>query len=65
MTKERMMIFTIAMAVTIAAVFCWYYYEGRDMLHKATESKTIENEESCIAYDILLIDEEHNTIYLY
>lgn len=44
MTKERMKIFTIAMAVTIAAVFCWYYYEGRDMLHKATESKTIENE---------------------
>lgn len=44
MTKERMMIFTIAMAVTIAAVFCWYYYEGRGMSHKATEPKTVVNE---------------------
>lgn len=37
------MIFTIAMAVIIAAVFCWYYYGGRGMSHKATESITIEN----------------------
>lgn len=45
MTKENIMIFTIVMAVTIGAVFCWYYYGNKDMSHKTTSQTNIETGE--------------------
>ncbi len=51
-------------------LFVEFQFETKDMI-LATElltdmqNQTIELEEGCIAYDILLNDEEPNTIYLY
>lgn len=51
-------------------LFVEFQFETKDMI-LATElltemqNHTIELEEGCIAYDILLNDEEPNTIYLY
>ena len=51
-------------------LFVEFQFETKDMI-LATElltemqNQTIENEEGCIAYDILLNEEEPDTIYLY
>ena len=52
------------------ALFLEFQFEAEDMdfaieLLTEVQNQTIENEEGCIAYDILLNDEEPNTIYLY
>ena len=52
------------------ALFLEFQFEAEDMdfaieLLTEMQNQTIENEEGCIAYDILLNDEEPNTIYLY
>ena len=52
------------------ALFLEFQFEAEDMnlaveLLTEIQNQTIENEEGCIAYDILLNDEEPNTIYLY
>lgn len=52
------------------ALFLEFQFEAEDMdfaieLLIEVQNQTIENEEGCIAYDILLNDEEPNTIYLY
>ncbi|SHJ62161.1 hypothetical protein [Parasporobacterium paucivorans] len=46
MTKENIMIFTIVMAVTIGAVFCWCYYGNKVTSHKTTSPTTIETGEA-------------------
>ena len=51
-------------------LFVEFQFEAKDMnlaveLLTEMQNKTIEHEEGCIAYDILLNDEEPNTIYLY
>lgn len=45
MTKERLMIFTIAIAATVGAVFCWYYYRNKPISHKETVSAILETED--------------------
>lgn len=52
------------------ALFLEFQFEAEDMdfaieLLTEVQNQTIENEEGCIAYDILLNEEEPNTIYLY
>ena len=52
------------------ALFLEFQFEAEDMdfaieLLTEVQNQTIENEEGCIAYDILLNNEEPNTIYLY
>ena len=51
-------------------LFVEFQFEAKDMdlaveLLTEMQNQTIENEEGCIAYDILLNDEEPNTIYIY
>ena len=51
-------------------LFVEFKFDTKDMdqaveLLTEMQSKTIENEEGCIAYDMLLNVEEPNTIYLY
>ena len=51
-------------------LFVEFEFDNKDMdlaveLLTEMQNQTIENEEGCIAYDILLNDEEPNTIYLY
>lgn len=51
-------------------LFVEFQFDTKDMdlavdLLTEMQNKTIENEEGCIAYDILLNVEEPNTIYLY
>lgn len=36
------MIFIIAVAVTVGAVFCWYYYGNKGIAHKTTQPTAIE-----------------------
>ena len=42
MTKDNIMIFTIVIAVTIGAIFCWYYYGNKATSHKTTSPVTME-----------------------
>ncbi len=51
-------------------LFVEFQFEAKDMdyaveLLTEMQDQTIENEEGCIAYDILQNSEEPNTIYLY
>lgn len=51
-------------------LFVKFQFETKDMelaieLLTEMQNQTIENEEGCIAYDILLNEKEPNTIYLY
>lgn len=51
-------------------LFVEFKFDDKDMdlaveLLTEVQNQTIENEEGCIAYDILLNNEEPNTIYLY
>lgn len=39
------MIFTIAIAATVGAVFCWYYYRNKPISHKETVSAILETED--------------------
>lgn len=45
MTKERIMIFTIAIVVTVGAIFCLYYYKGKLISHKEKGSTITETKE--------------------
>lgn len=45
MTKERLMIFTIAIAATVGAIFCWYYYRNKSISHKETVPAILETED--------------------
>ena len=52
------------------SLFVEFQFEEKDMslaieLLTTMQNKVIENEEGCIVYDILLSEEEPNTIYLY
>ena len=51
-------------------LFVEFQFDVKDMglaieLLTEMQNQTIENEEGCVAYDILLNDKEPNTIYLY
>lgn len=51
-------------------LFVEFQFDGKDMdraveLLTEMQNQTIENEEGCIAYDILINGEEPNTIYIY
>lgn len=51
-------------------LFVEFKFDTKDMnlaveLLTEMQNETIDNEEGCIAYDILLNDEEPNTVYLY
>ena len=39
------MIFTIAIAATVGAIFCWYYYRNKPISHKETVSAILETED--------------------
>lgn len=52
------------------ALFIEFQFEDRNVslaveLLTEMQNQTIEHEEGCIAYDVLIRDEEPNTIYLY
>lgn len=44
MTKERMMIFMIVVAVTVGAVFCWYYYGNKPLSRTKSDPVVTEEE---------------------
>lgn len=51
-------------------LFVEFQFETKDMgtaieLLTEMQNETVENEEGCIAYDIMLNDEEPTTIYIY